>query len=233
MKSHSEPILLAIDTANSHCSVAIGNAKQIVAAQQITDAFQHAEMLTVLIEEVLRQAAYSIQKLDGVVVSAGPGSYTGLRIGASVAKGLCFGSNLPLIAVGTLQMMAQGYKANQPLATHQLLIPTIDARRDEVFVAVYDASLEEVLAPQPMRLDHASLAAYVGPNAIVFGSGADKFSQLVAPSPTIYDPQAYDHAQYLLPLAEKKWQAKMFENTAYFKPDYRKAFYTTLKIGGL
>lgn len=201
--------------------------------QQLTSAFQHAEMLTILIEDALKQAACSIQELNGIVVSAGPGSYTGLRIGASVAKGLCFGSNLPLIAVGTLQMMAQGYLANQPLAAQQLLIPTIDARRDEVFIAVYDADLEEILEPQPMRLNNDSLAQYIGQNAIVFGSGADKFSQLVAPSPTIYDPQAYDHAQYLLPLAEKKWQAKMFENTAYFKPDYRKAFYSTLKIGGL
>lgn len=224
---------MAIDTANSSCSVAIGNGKQLLASLQLTAAFQHAEMLTILIEDALKQAAVSIQMLDSIVVSAGPGSYTGLRIGASVAKGLCFGSSLPLIAVGTLQMMCQGYVANQQVQTQTVLLPTIDARRDEVFIAAYKANLQEVLSPQPMRLERTSLAEFVGENTIVFGSGAEKFAQLVEAKQTVVDTNAYDHAQYLLPLGETKWQAKSFEDIAYFKPDYRKAFYTTLKIGRL
>lgn len=230
MKSPSELRLLAIDTANQRCSVALGNSAQLLARAEVADGYRHAEMLTVLIQEVLDSASITLAALDGIVLSAGPGSYTGLRIGASVAKGLCYGANLPLLAIDTLEMMARGYVAQHgPISPNQLLVPMIDARRDEVFTAVFDADFNQKRESGALVLTADAFADFSIYELLFFGSGAPKYADLFVGQGAGFDGEGYEHAQYLLGPATVKLVRQETENVAYFKPDYRKAFYTVAK----
>ncbi len=222
--------LLAIDTANARCSVAVGQGTEILAEYAIDGGYQHAEQLTVLIEQALRTAAISMTNLAGIVVSAGPGSYTGLRIGASVAKGLAYGASLPLLAVGTLEMMTTGFLAAHKVPDDAVLIPLIDARRDEVFAGAYNVQLQELLSPGPVQLKPDSFDQFSIDKRYFFGSGAPKYSADFGGAGQLFIAEGYEHAKHLLTIGEKKLNAGEIENLAYFRPDYRKAFYTTHKI---
>lgn len=222
--------LLAIDTANARCSVAIGNGTEVLAECVIDGGYQHAEQLTVLVQQVLQAASVAITSLSGIVVSAGPGSYTGLRIGASVAKGLAYGASLPLLGVGTLEMMTMGFLAAHEVPKDAVLIPLIDARRDEVFAAAYDAQLKELLSPRPVQLKPNSFDQFPTARRYYFGSGAPKYSADFGGTGQLFLAEGYEHARHLLSIGEKKLNAGEIENLAYFRPDYRKAFYTTHKI---
>ncbi len=231
MKSPSEPCLLAIDTANERCSVAVGFSGSVLAEAVVEDGFRHAEKLTLLIAEVLATTGLKLKNLDGVVVSAGPGSYTGLRIGASVAKGLCYGSGLPLIGIDTLEMMARGFMKVYPeTPPNQLLVPMIDARRDEVFTAVLSTDFSFLQESAPLVLTSSLFDAYRDLNLHFFGSGAPKYAALFEGRGGGFEAEGNEHAQYLLEAARDKYLAGKFENVAYFKPDYRKSFHTNFKI---
>lgn len=230
MKLPSEALLLAIDSANQRCSVAIGNASSLLAKAEVDEGYRHAEMLTVLIRQVLAETAVQLTELDAVVLSAGPGSYTGLRIGASVAKGLCYGSGLPLIAVDTLEMMARGYvSAYGQLKPGELLVPMIDARRDEVFTAVFDGDFNQRRTSGALILSAQAFADFAADELIFFGSGAPKFQDLFQGNGHGFAAEGHEHAVHLLQAGTKKWQNQLTENVAYFKPDYRKAFFTLAK----
>jgi len=230
LKSPSELRLLAIDTANQRCSVAIGNATELIAHAEIADGYRHAEMLTVLIQRTLTESGIQLNALDGIVLSAGPGSYTGLRIGASVAKGLCYGSNLPLLAIDTLEMMARGYIAeNGPILSNQLLVPMIDARRDEVFTAVFNADYSQLQNSGALVLTADAFATFAGYELVFFGSGAPKYAANFSGRGLGFEAEGYEHAKHLLGPGAVKLTLQQTENVAYFKPDYRKAFYTLAK----
>lgn len=230
MKSPSELLVLALDTANQRCSVALGNDKRCLAQASVEDGYRHAEMLTVLIGQVLHEAGLKLTDLDGIVLSAGPGSYTGLRIGASVAKGLCYGSNLPLVAIDTLEMMARGYvAANGPIQPNQLLIPMIDARRDEVFTAVFDCDFVQQKASAALVLTPGAFDDFSSHELVFFGSGAPKYAADFKGKGVGFTAEGHEHAQVLLGPGAAKLTHQQTENVAYFKPDYRKAFFTLAK----
>lgn len=230
MKSPSELRLLALDTANQRCSVAVGNGLSVLAQAAVEDGYRHAEMLTVLIHEVLQKADLELRALDAVVLSAGPGSYTGLRIGASVAKGLCYGANLPLLAIDTLEMMARGYVATHgPVQPKQLLVPMIDARRDEVFTAVFDGKFDQKMESSALVLTPNAYAGFKEYELLFFGSGAPKFEPIFQGGGLGFGAEGYEHASHLLAQASFKLLQQQTENVAYFKPEYRKAFFTLAK----
>ncbi len=233
LKSPSELGLLALDTANQRCSVALGNSNEVFAQAEVGEGYRHAEMLTVLIQQVLQSAGLQLSELDGVVLSAGPGSYTGLRIGASVAKGLCYGSGWPLIAIDTLEMMARGYvAAHGPIQPHQLLVPMIDARRDEVFTAVFAGDFTQKKASAALVLTAAAYADFSAHELLFFGSGAPKYEALFEGNGTGFGAEGYENAIHLLKPGTAKLLQQQTENVAYFKPDYRKAFFTLAKKVG-
>ena len=186
---------------------------------------KHAEKLTVFCAEVMQEAGISFTQLDGIAVSKGPGSYTGLRIGVSAAKGICFAQDLPLIEVGTLEAMACGMKAEaQP---GDLLCPMIDARRMEVYCALFDAQGNEKSPVAPLVLDELSFADLLPEQGIIFsGDGMPISKELLGRFPNaIFSESGNCSARHLAEPAEKKLAEKCFEDLAYFEPFYLKTFH--------
>lgn len=166
-----------------------------------------------------------MKDINAVAVSNGPGSYTGLRIGLSAAKGLCYALQIPLITVGTLQMMAQGVKNSEA----NLFCPMIDARRMEVFTALYDREGNEVMKPAALIIDENSFAGELKKNRILFfGNGAGKFKDICSHSNVIFEDIEAD-ASHLAKLSQQKFAAGDFADVAYSEPHYVKEFFTTYK----
>lgn len=217
-------LILQIETGTTACSVALAQDGVLLAVKEQHEANIHASHLTLFIEEVLQQAQKSYQDLSAVAVSMGPGSYTGLRIGVSTAKGICFALNIPLIAISTLQAMAA---AKQSLATNNtLLCPMIDARRMEVFLAVYDAQLAVLEEVKAEILDEHSFDAWADKSLVLFGDGAEKAKSLYSSEHFQFVPHV-NSAQDMTCLAYQKFLAKHVEDLAYFEPYYLKDFVAT------
>jgi len=222
-------MLLHLETATAVCSAALSHKGQIVAYLESGEPRAHAAVLTIFIEELLGIAGIEAADVDAVSISSGPGSYTGLRIASSVAKGFCYAAQKPLIAIDTLSIMAAGFVMdNKNIAPGALLCPMIDARRSEVFTALYWADLTTVLPPAPMVLDEQSLAQHLTLNPIYFiGDGATKFEAMIEEnSHAVFYPTFYPKANHQLKLAEAKFANNAFEDIAYFEPNYLKEFYS-------
>lgn len=227
----SKPLILHIETATSMCSVALSSGNDLLALKELNERNIHASQITLFIDEVMKAAQKSYTDLDAIAVSKGPGSYTGLRIGVSTAKGLCFALDIPLIAVNTLEAMANGLLQARPQMTHDcLLCPMIDARRMEVYTAIFDFKLNQVEGVTAKILDeHSFDAHFMENNLIFFGDGAEKTRKLYA------DVAGYQYAEFeisashMIPLAYKKFQESGFENMAYFEPYYLKDFIAGIK----
>src|SRR5690606_34771726 len=176
--SMSVHYILQLETATQVCAAAIAADGQTIARRDIDEPNVHASRLTVLVQALLQESGLTFADLHAVAVSKGPGSYTGLRIGVSVAKGFCYSTDLPLIAVSTLDAMAQGFAAAHPgaIAAEAWLCPMIDARRMEVYTSAYNRRLEQVRPVEARIIDHASFDDLDGTPVTLFGSGADKFS---------------------------------------------------------
>ena len=190
------------------------------------DQKDHAATVTLFIRELMQRHHILPEALDAVAVSAGPGSYTGLRVGVATAKGLCYTWNKPLIGISTLQMMANGM-LRQLNEADIYLVPMIDARRMEVFTAVYNTKLAPVLAPQALVLDASSYQDFIASKDVYFfGDGAAKWQQSAASHPHARFPEYRISATHMVPLAEKAFTDKDFKDLAYFSPDYLKAFFS-------
>ena len=144
------PLILSLETATTNCSVALASDGKVVASRSINSGYSHSEKINVFIQEVIAQAGVTLKDLQAVAVSSGPGSYTGLRIGISTAKGLCYALDIPLIAINTLDAMAQGFNARKD----ELIVPMIDARRMEVYSAVYDSEKKRVSEIEAIVVDN-------------------------------------------------------------------------------
>lgn len=217
--------ILHIDTATSIGSVCLAHNGQELETIHNTDQRDHAATITQYIGELMKRHGVTPGSLDAIAVSAGPGSYTGLRVGTATAKGLCYTWKKPLIAISTLQMMAAGMQAQRP-SEDVLYAPMIDARRMEVFTAVFDQNLEALLPPQAMVLEPHSLDNFIVQKTVIFfGSGAPKWEDLLGERTNTLFPSYQISAGHMVPLAAKAFADKDFQDVAYFAPHYLKAFF--------
>ena len=217
--------ILHIETATQICSVALSENNRVIATRSSDEKNAHSRVLTVFIKEILKQNNFKPEDLDALAVSMGPGSYTGLRIGVSTAKGLCFAIDKPLIAIGTLQAMAIGM-AEKAGSSDALYCPMIDARRMEVYSAIFDRGNKQVREIRAEIIDEDSFSGQLQTNQMIFaGDGAEKCKAILSP-----DPNAHflDHfipsAEFMIKIAYEKFKAGKFEDVAYFEPFYLKDF---------
>ena len=218
-------MLLTLETSTAVCSAALFENGKLLAHSELFIQKAHATMLTVLIDQLLQQVGLPSAALSGVAVSAGPGSYTGLRVGVSVAKGLCFALQIPLYMADTLRILArvaQSYVWGQPSA---LLMPMLDARRMEVYTAVFRSDLSVVTAAAPLVLTEGVLAGLLSEQPImVFGDGAEKAYKMLAHPNLHFLPNLYPSAKALGELLTVHPLAPA--DLAYSEPVYLKEFQT-------
>ena len=219
--------ILQIETATPVCSVALSiDGKTIVLKEESAQNI-HAAKLTLFIAEVMHSAGVKYADLDAVAVSKGPGSYTGLRIGVSTAKGLCFALDKPLIAINTLQMMANGYVLQNP-NYEGLICAMIDARRMEVFTAIYDGILNEVEPTNAKIVDEQSFRVELEKGKVTFiGDGAEKCRTILNHQNAHFSLHNYNSAANMSALALQAYKNQTFEDVAYFEPFYLKDFVLT------
>jgi tRNA threonylcarbamoyladenosine biosynthesis protein TsaB len=225
-------LILQIETATTVCSVALAQNGQVLAVKEVNERNVHAEMITLFIQDVCEQAGKQLKDIDAVAVSKGPGSYTGLRIGVSTAKGICFGLDKPLIAVETLQAMANGAADFSELYdADAILCPMIDARRMEVYTALYTTKGDLIKPTAAEIIDDNSFVEFAPEKQLViFGDGAEKCIQALAHRGKLtFLPDFSNSAQQLTQLAFQKFEAKQFEDVAYFEPYYLKEFVAGVK----
>lgn len=216
--------ILNIETAVEGASVCLSNDEGIVAIKINPSQKDSAAWLHVAISELLKEKSINLKEINAVAVSAGPGSYTGLRVGMSAGKGLCFALGIPLITINTLQMMAAAAVDN---AAGSLLCPMIDARRMEVFTALYNDLLEEIAPPTNIILSENTFEEALSKNTILFfGNGSDKFRNLTH-HPNAKFLQTHFSAGNMASLSIKKFREKNFADLAYTEPFYGKEFYST------
>lgn len=214
--------ILHLETATKACSVALScDGKLVAVKEELTHDYSHSENLTLFIEDVLKQAGIALKDLGAVSVASGPGSYTGLRIGVSTAKGLCYALNIPLIAVDALFSLASIASDKYPGLN---LCPLIDARRMEVFNSVYDTQLK---ALKPISADIINELTYQEFEPFVyFGDGADKLQEIWKGRNCTIDNQIHSSATGQITAAYNKFLNGTFEDVAYFEPFYLKDFMT-------
>ncbi len=217
-------IILGIETSTKICSVAISDGDKLLALEEEGGEYSHSEKLTTFIQGVMDRASLKLEDIDAVAVSKGPGSYTGLRIGVSVAKGLCYALDKPLIAVDTLQAMAKN-----PALKASLLCPMIDARRMEVYTAIFDEQNKMVEPITAKVIDENSFSSYLKSNEVLFfGDGAAKCQETFSNnSNAIFSEEGLPSAQFVNQIALEKFKNKEFEDVAYFEPYYLKDFLAT------
>lgn len=224
-------MILCLETATPVCSVAINDGSKTLALRECQGQNAHSEKITVFIKEVLDEVGIGYGRLDAVAVSKGPGSYTGLRIGVSTAKGVCYAAGLPLMAVDTLHAMAYGMRQRlgNELQPGDLFVPMIDARRMEVYCAVFDAAMNPVQGTQAMVFDSESspLSTFQSSTSRLwlFGDGAPKLHALFDSEESIRIVDGFaPSAAFMAPLADKALREKDFVDVAYFEPFYLKDF---------
>ncbi len=223
--------ILSIDTATDICTVAISEKGEVISFRDSAEDRSHSVLLAVYIEEVLNETKLKVEDLDAVAISKGPGSYTGLRIGVSSAKGLCYGADIPLISVSTLQAMCFGipetFLSEMNLADFYFA-PMLDARRMEVYTALYDSSYQTKVGVNALILDESSFFKYLEEKPVIFfGSGANKFKEIVTHKNAFFYSDFKHSARFMKTLATSKLAESKFEDVAYFEPFYLKDFVTT------
>ncbi len=221
-------MILQIETATSVCSAALSDKGNTIGIKQLNEPNMHASRLTLLVDALMQEAGLSFSGLDAVAVSKGPGSYTGLRIGVSTAKGFCYAADLPLIAIPTLESMASGFRStsNEVFAENVLFVPMVDARRMEVYMSVFNHKLEPITGTAAEVIDAYSFDRYTKEvRLILFGNGADKFSGIFEGNKQIHVETGFlNSAAHMSDPAFRKFGQKQFEDIAYFEPYYLKDF---------
>lgn len=217
--------ILNIETSTDVCSVSVSQDGACIFSQEDHDGPNHAVKLGTFVDEALSFADSHAIPLDAVAVSCGPGSYTGLRIGASIAKGICFGQDLKLIAVPTLELMAVPVLLREEVEEGALLCPMIDARRMEVYSAVYDRALHEVRGIQADVVDAETYREYLDRGPVYFfGNGAEKCMEVINHPNARLIKGVEPLAKWMFPIAERRIAQEKYEDVAYFVPFYLKDF---------
>lgn len=224
----SSPIILNIETSTTICSVAISEGKDILFYISDSQGMNHAALLSKFIAQGMKELETLNKKLDAVAVSAGPGSYTGLRIGVSTAKGLCYGLDIPLISVSTLEVLAAQAISSPDIDTSAFFCPMIDARRMEVYAAIYNSKFECVKEIAADIIDENSYSDFLTNNKVYFfGNGADKCKPTIGTINASFIEDIVPDAKNMVEFALFAYTNKQFENVAYFEPFYLKEFHTT------
>lgn len=221
--------ILHIETATDVCSVALSEDGVVLFSKEDHNGPQHAVTLGVFIDEMLSMADSHAKPIDAVAVSCGPGSYTGLRIGASMAKGFCYGRNIPLIALSTLKVLSVPVLLMDELPEDALLCPMIDARRMEVYAAIYDRALNTVKEVSADIIDGGSYSEYLEKQPIYFfGNGAAKCKGIINHPNAHFIDGIEPLARWMFPLADREFHNETFQDVAYFEPFYLKDFVATV-----
>lgn len=217
-------LILSIETSTKVCSVALHKEEVLLASSEILIEKSHSKYITLLIENLFSYSGENMSDLDAIAVSKGPGSYTGLRIGVSTAKGLCYALEKPLIAISTLESMA--YEANRFNHTKALLCPMIDARRMEVYCALYNSELNCLEEVSAKVIDEKSFGELLANQPVLFfGDGSQKCMKAFgANKNALFIDQVHPSAVNVGVLASKAFEVKKFEDVAYFEPFYLKDF---------
>jgi tRNA threonylcarbamoyladenosine biosynthesis protein TsaB len=226
-------MILCIETATSVCSVALCDRERVISARENSDGKSHASLLTVYIEEIFREQKIKASDLGAVAVSKGPGSFTGLRIGVSVAKGIAFRASIPLIGVETMTVMYCGIKRFPPekygLSENSLYCPMLDAKRMEVYYSLIDSAGKIVKDISASIVDSDSFSDIPEEKRILFfGSGAAKCHDVINRRNKAFDTEYDISARNMLIPAYEAFDSRRFEDTAYFEPFYLKDFIATI-----
>ena len=219
--------ILYLETSSKNCSVAISDdEKMLCVTEEVSENYKQSESLHIFVEWALEGAGISMKDIEAVSLGKGPGSYTGLRIGASSAKGFCYGLNVPLIAVNSMESMLEPFLGQN----YDYIIPLIDARRMEVYTAVYDGrNGEEISETEAKILDETSFEEYKDKKILFVGDGAMKAREILQLPDADFNDEVYPSAQYLVKRTLEKIQRKEFEDVAYFEPLYLKDFHGVKK----
>ena len=221
--------ILHIETSTDICSVAVSEDGQVIFDQEDHSGPNHAERLGTMVDEALSFTDNHAIPFDAVAVSCGPGSYTGLRIGVSMAKGVCYGRNLKLIAVPTLELLCVPILLREIPEEDALLCPMLDARRMEVYAGIYDRGLKLVRPIQADIVDGDTYKAYLDEHPVYFfGNGAKKCQEAISHPNAHFIEDIHPIAKWMQPLAEKRFLNEQFEDVAYFVPFYLKDFVAKL-----
>ena len=221
--------ILNIDTATENASVCISIGNSIIGLKENDQQRDHAAFIHLAIQQILEESGKKLDDLDAVAVTIGPGSYTGLRVGLATAKGFCFTLGKPLITISTLSVMAQAAQSSGLLFPDELICPMIDARRMEVFTAIFNQELEILMPEKALILDEYSFFDCFKKNNIVFfGSGSTKFQGLKHANNARFI-EVYHKVNHLAILALQAFQQNKFSDVAYSEPNYLKEFYTPVK----
>ena len=220
--------IILIETSTALCSTALAEDGAIVSYKESSAPKAHASLTAVFIQDMLSERGLTIADCDAVCVSMGPGSYTGLRVGVSTAKGLCFGSRKPLLAVGTLDTLAaQAYTEAEADGNYRFIIPMVDARRMEVYTAVFENGVQ-ITETAPAIIDENSFSDLLEQGPCLFiGDGAGKCADAIK-HPNVHFLQCWPKASSMLAPAMKAYKEKRFEDVAYFEPFYLKEFVATV-----
>ncbi|MEA5426911.1 tRNA (adenosine(37)-N6)-threonylcarbamoyltransferase complex dimerization subunit type 1 TsaB [Arcicella lustrica] len=220
-------LILSIDTSTKVCSVALHQDGKILACSELYTEKSHSGMLTTLCENIVNHSGFSLNQLDAIAVAKGPGSYTGLRIGVSTAKGFCFALDKPLISVNTLEAMIMQISDFFP--ENYLFCPMIDARRMEVYCSIWDKKHHNILETEAKIIDEYSFLDLLNTQPIVFfGDGAEKCREAISHKNAIFlDNTVHPSAKTIGILATKSFEESLFENVVSFEPFYLKDFVGT------
>jgi len=216
--------ILHIETSTKNCSVSIANCGELISLKEInTGEYSHAEMLHPLINEALLESKLTIKDIEAIAVGKGPGSYTGLRIGVSAAKGLCFANEIPLISINSLEILAQSITIDSGLIT-----PMIDARRMEVYAAIYDKNHNSVRETKAEIIDsHSFLDELQNQKVYFLGDGAKKCKEIILHENAVFIENVFPSAKKMATISYHKFKNESTEDVAYFEPFYLKNFVAT------
>ena len=218
--------LLHIETSAKSCSLAVSLEGKLIMNKINRTDFSHSSCLGVFVKDALDELRKQNQNLDAVSVSMGPGSYTGLRIGVSEAKGVCYGLNIPLIAISSLRILTEAALQTDTYA--DFYYPLIDARRMEVYSAVYDSLGDQVRDVEAEIIDQYSFLDFLSRGKVAFfGDGSDKCKDLICSDKALFIPELFPQASQMISLAEEAFFEKRIVDTAYFEPFYLKEFQAT------
>lgn len=224
-------LILNIETATEVCSVCFAKDGEVTAIKESFEGKTHAKLLTVFIDELLQENNLKIADFDAIAVSMGPGSYTGLRIGVSTAKGLAYAADLPLIAVSTLQSIALGLSLQKKNELHKdsWICPMIDARRMEVYTAFFDMNNTEKTKISADIIDQSSYLEILNERQVVFcGNGSAKCKENITHKNALFIDEIECSSSYMAPLSYQAFTNKAFVDVAYFEPFYLKDFVATI-----